>query len=197
MKTNPSFEFERMSLDDFEELLLEKPENEKWELIDGRVYRGMVGARWEHHVIVDNIGLAIGQHLRQTKRPCRVFRETFYLKKQSDDLAALPDIMIRCGARLPGVTSIDDPVILFEVVSPGSEAKDRMTKRLAYQKLPSLTQYVLVARDSLFVDVYRRTREGWRGDVPLERLDDVLTLPAIEFELTLAEIYRDVIVAPV
>jgi len=55
---------------------------------------------------------------------------------------------------------------------------------------------VLVARDHVFIDVYRRTSDGWRGDVALESLDGVLTMPAIEFEITLAEIYRDVISAP-
>ena len=35
--------YEYMSLDDFEELLLDKPADEKWELIGGRVIRGMVG----------------------------------------------------------------------------------------------------------------------------------------------------------
>jgi hypothetical protein len=36
---------ERISLDDFEELLLDRPEDEKWELIDGVLVKGMVGAR--------------------------------------------------------------------------------------------------------------------------------------------------------
>ncbi|MET3693284.1 hypothetical protein ABID43_002831 [Methylobacterium goesingense] len=34
-----------MALDDFEELLADKPRNERWELIGGRVVRMMVGAR--------------------------------------------------------------------------------------------------------------------------------------------------------
>jgi hypothetical protein len=40
-----------MSLDDFEELLPDKPADEKWGLIGGRVVRMMVGARWEHNRI--------------------------------------------------------------------------------------------------------------------------------------------------
>lgn len=41
----PSSQYEYMSLDDFEELLPDKPANEKWELMGGRVVRMMVGAR--------------------------------------------------------------------------------------------------------------------------------------------------------
>ncbi|GJD74710.1 hypothetical protein CFIICLFH_2945 [Methylobacterium goesingense] len=40
-----SHEFDWMALDDFEELLADKPRNERWELIGGRVVRMMVGAR--------------------------------------------------------------------------------------------------------------------------------------------------------
>jgi hypothetical protein len=36
---------EWMSLDDFEEMLADKPAHAKWESINGRVIRGMVGAR--------------------------------------------------------------------------------------------------------------------------------------------------------
>ena len=42
-----SSQYEYMSLDDFEERLADKPADEKWELIGGRVVRMMVGARWE------------------------------------------------------------------------------------------------------------------------------------------------------
>ncbi|MCP5015983.1 MAG: hypothetical protein GY938_12040 [Ketobacter sp.] len=56
---DPILQFEYMSLDDFEELLLDKPESEKWELIGGRIIRGMVGARWEHKQIILNLTLAI------------------------------------------------------------------------------------------------------------------------------------------
>jgi hypothetical protein len=53
---------DRMSLDDFEELSLNKPEDEKWELIDGVLVRGTVGARVEHHIIISNIDYALHDH---------------------------------------------------------------------------------------------------------------------------------------
>ena len=182
---------EWMALDDFEEMLPDKPEFEKWELINGRVIRGMVGARWEHHVIIDNLGLAIGLHLREKALPCRVYRESFYLKERKNDLAALPDIMVHCGKPKPGVTSFNDPVILIEVVSPGSEARDRLEKRVAYQQLESLQACVLVARDKPLVEVFERDGKGFLTKQPLTSLDAILQLPTIDFKMTLAEIYRD------
>lgn len=51
--------FEWMALDGFEERLADKPQNERWELIGGRVVRMMVGARWEHGRIVQNIATGL------------------------------------------------------------------------------------------------------------------------------------------
>ena len=48
-------QYDYMSLDDFEELLADKPRDEKWELIGGRVVRMMTGARWEHNYLIQNI----------------------------------------------------------------------------------------------------------------------------------------------
>ena len=50
-----SSQYEYMSLDDFEELLADKPADEKWELLGGRVVRMMVGARWEHNRIYRDV----------------------------------------------------------------------------------------------------------------------------------------------
>jgi Uma2 family endonuclease len=92
--------FEYLDIDDFEELLADKPENEKWELIGGRVVRLMVGARWEHHIIVRNIAYEMTSQLRRAGAPCDLFSETFWLKERFLDLAVFPDIMVRCGPPL-------------------------------------------------------------------------------------------------
>jgi Uma2 family endonuclease len=191
----PLTKSDRITLADFEEMLIDRPEHEKWELIDGTIYKSMVGAAWEHHVIIDNIGLAVSNHLRTKGMPCRVFRESFYLKKAFDELAALPDVMVRCGPLNPGQTSIEDPLILFEVVSKGSQSRDRLTKRVAYQRLPSLQHYILVERDSVMVDHYIRRDDGWHGEPPLTQPNAKLALKAIDFILLIADIYRDVISA--
>ncbi len=182
-----------MDLDDFEELMLDKPEDEKWELINGRLIRAMVGARWEHHFIIRNLDIAISNHLRARGNRCYTFRETFFLKERKDDLAALPDLMVRCGQLPPGASSINDPIVVIEVVSPGSEARDRLDKRIAYQALAALQTYVLIERDRPFIDVYERGSQGFAAAAPLQGAEDVLRLPVLQFEMSLADIYRDVL----
>jgi Uma2 family endonuclease len=139
------------------------------------------------------MGMAIGFHLRETSLPCRVYRETFFLKERKNDLAALPDLIVRRGKPAPGKTSFNDPLVLVEVVSPGSEARDKLEKRVAYQQLPTLQAYILVNRDQPFVEVFERAGTDFVAKAPLTALDAKLCLPAIEFEMPLAAIYRDVV----
>src|SRR5262245_5863057 len=113
--------FEYMDLDDFEKLLLDKPADEKWELINGRFVRGMVGARWEHHEIVQNVNFALRNHIRAKQLPCKTFTGTFWLKQRFLKRAVFPDIMVRCAPMERNAVSIDDPVILTEIVAPSSE----------------------------------------------------------------------------
>jgi len=54
---------------------------------------------------------------------------------------------------------------------------------------------VLVERDHLAVDVIDRVEGGFFERPRLGAIEETLRLPAIEFEITLAEIYRDVIAA--
>jgi Uma2 family endonuclease len=190
---NPAFKYERMSADDFEELILDMPADEKWELIGGGVIRGMVGARWEHHRLVQNISFALMQNFRAKHSNCRPYNETFWLKEKLLDLQVFPDVMVRCGPLEPNAVYLSDPVAIFEVLSPGSEARGRHEKWSLYQKLSSVRHYVLVARDKAHVEVFSRDGSEWSGFQVIEGLDAILKLPAIEFEVPLAEIYRDVL----
>jgi len=181
--------FEMMGFDDFEELLADKPRNERWELIGGRVVRMMVGARWEHGRIVQNIASHLHQGFRAKGSSCQTFAETFYMKSRPLDAALLPDVLVVCGGIEAGATSVDNPTVLIEVLSPGTEARDRLEKWRIYQQLPALQHYVLVARDRPHVEVYDRVDGAWSGFRVVEGMDATLELSAIQASLPLGEAY--------
>ncbi|WP_339162180.1 Uma2 family endonuclease [Methylobacterium bullatum] len=191
--SDTSQQFEMMALDDFEELLADKPRNERWELIGGRVVRMMVGARWEHGRIVQNIATGLENGFRARGSSCQTFTETFYMKSKPLDAAMLPDVLVVCGDLEPGTTSVDNPTILFEVLSPGTEARDRFEKWHVYQQLGSLQHYVLVARDRPHIEVFDRVDGVWSGLRVIEGLDANLDLAAIQAVLPLGDIYYRVI----
>lgn len=186
-------EYEYMSFDDFEEALADKPRHERWELIGGRVVRSMVGARWEHGRIVQNIAFGMESSFRTSGSTCQTFTETFFMKDRGLAAQLLPDVMVVCGDLEPGATSTNEPVVLFEVLSIGTEARDRFEEWSIYQQLASLRHYVLVARNRPHIEVYDRRDGEWLGFRVLDGLDAVLDLSAIDVSIPLGSVYRRVL----
>ena len=58
-----------------------------------------------------------------------------------------------------------EPVVVVEVLSPSSEARDRGEKFAAYKQLPSLREYVLVAQEERSVEIRRRGEHGWSSEM--------------------------------
>ncbi|MCC6899993.1 MAG: Uma2 family endonuclease [Polyangiaceae bacterium] len=94
------------------------------------------------------------------------------------DRGFLPDLTVVCGAPVeaegkPG--AVTNPAIVFEVLSPSTQAHDRTTKLDAYRRLESLEAYVIVHQEGVRAEVHRRTAEGtWTSE---DRTSGVLELP--------------------
>src|SRR5438477_4369318 len=109
---------EKMTFDEFEELELEAPAEERWELIGGYIFRMMTGGTAAHNEIVINLSSRLQTHFRERAMPCRVYSENVKLERRELDLSVFPDIVVRCGPRAAGLLAIDDPVVIIEVHSP-------------------------------------------------------------------------------
>ena len=183
-----------MSLEDFEELLADAPDDERWELISGRVVRMMVGARWEHNRIISNLAAGFDARFRSIGSPCRTLRETFRLKEAGSASSLLPDLLVFCQRPPPGATFLSDASIVVEVLSDGTKRRDREDKWAVYQTLPGLRYYVLVTRDRPHVETINRGENGeWSGHSIASGLGARLTLPAFGIDMPLSEIYADVL----
>ena len=103
-----------------------------------------------------------------------------------------PDVMILPKPVDPaGLLSRDttDALVLFEIMSPSTAARDLKWKRAAYASLPSLTHYVLIAQDA--VDIVIFARDTGFAERRESSLDAVLAFPDLGVSLPLSEIYRD------
>ena len=188
----PAHQAPLMSLEDFEELLADAPDDERWELISGRVVRMMVGARWEHNQIITNLNVALVNRFRAKGSPCRTLVESFRMQSEPAQSSLLPDLIVYYRRLSPGATAMSDPSVVFEVLSRGTQRRDREDKRAVYQTLPSLRHYVLVTRDRPHVEVIDREGAEWSGHRIADGLAATLTLPSLDVTLPLAEIYADV-----
>ena len=165
-----------------EYLAYERDQSVRHELVDGYLY-AMTGASDRHEEIALNLASALRVHLKNA--PCRVYKGDLKIRVADDFF--YPDVFVRCSDERGDPYFKTDPVLVAEVLSPGTQRYDRGDKRLAYLSLPSLREYVLIAQDRMQVDVLRVENPG--KPERLEKATDCIRLDSIEFSMTLGDLY--------
>lgn len=123
----------------------------------------MPGGSPRHSALASRIGAA----LENTPPPgCTAFQSDMRINVLATGRATYPDASMVCGsieldAANRSGTTITNPTLLVEVLSPSTEEVDRGSKWRDYQLIPSLQEYVLVGQDRR-VEVYRRLASGRR-----------------------------------
>ena len=159
----------------------------KHEFVNGEIL-AMAGGSPEHAALSMAIGGLLMAHLRG--RPCRAYSSDLRIRIRSAGVGTYADASVVCDPvdRDPdSPTHVTNPRVVVEVLSPSTEDYDRDEKRLYYQQLPSLEEYVLVAQDRRRVEVWRR-----EGDVFSRSVHEAgqrARLPSIDFDLDVDELY--------
>ena len=179
------------SLDDF--LAWEENQELRYELLPGGVITMMAGGTDDHHQITTNIIVALEPRVRD--RPCYVYGSVAKVLARHSNAVVYPDVVVRCGPRPGKSTVIEDPIVVFEVLSEGTARNDLTRKRQVYKGIPSVAAIVYVSQDEQRIDIVRRGVSGSFDDEVLEGPDAVLDLPELGAELSLAEIFRATAVA--
>jgi Uma2 family endonuclease len=109
---------------------------------------------------------------------CRAFSSDEQISIEQGARFVYADATVVCGAvkTEPGTPSVlANPRVIVEVLSPGTEKYDRGAKWEAYKRLPSLTDYLLVAQAPAHIEHARREADGsWSHQV--RRAGDTVTL---------------------
>ncbi|QBQ55052.1 Uma2 family endonuclease [Nitrosococcus wardiae] len=158
------------------------------EYIAGQLF-AMVGTSRAHNTIAGNFFALLHTHLRGS--PCQVFMADMKVRVDKAEAFYYPDIVVTCEPRDDKALFLNAPSLIVEVLSPATENIDRREKRIAYQYLESLKEYVLVAQDRPQVEVYRRSHTGvWEVDI--YESGETATLSSLNLELPLAVVYEGV-----
>jgi Uma2 family endonuclease len=178
-----------MTVEDFVAFADKRPDEEKWELIDGEPILNAWPSRL-HQQIVLNVATRLRIHALEQNAAWEVLPGLGV--RVSDVDLPVPDILIR-PRNPPGGDprsgECDDLIVAFEVLSPSTRGRDLRWKRTAYTRLPSLTHYVVIAQDAADVVVF--ARDSGFEEQRLRSLRDCVELPSLGVSLPLAEIYRD------
>ncbi len=178
-----------------EYLALERAAEYKSEYLDGAIF-AMSGTSMRHNAIAFNIARRLGNELEE--RPCQVYTSDVRVRVTASGLYTYPDVSVVCGPQEVADDQADtllNPALIFEVLSPSTEKYDRGEKFAHYWRLPSLTDYVLVAQDQLRVEHFQRQGNGWFVTA-FTALDEVMHLPTLDTDLPLAVVYKNVAFPP-
>ena len=177
-----------------EYLKLEQDAEIRHEYVAGQVY-AMAGASEAHNLIVGNIFALLRPHLRGSS--CRTFFSDMKvkIKTQQADVFYYPDLLVACDPNDNKKYFKTSPNLIVEVLSDSTQTTDRREKRVNYQTIDSLQEYVLVSQDEIKVEIYRRDKNN-NWTVETLNKDDDLQLNSVGLTLTMADIYEDVLNPP-
>ena len=181
-----------LGLDAF--LAWEERQPERFELVGG-VVRLMAGGTEGHDRIAGNVFAALRSRLRGS--PCSAHGPNLKVVSRAAGAVMYPDAFVRCGPRDDRRTSVDDPVVVVEVLSEGTLKHDLIRKRLAYEAMPGLRRIVYVSTDEARLDMRVRGDDGTWGDATAEGLESAAAMPEIGVGLPLTEVYEETELATV
>ena len=192
MVANPKdFPRHYYTLDEY--FALEKVEDGRYEYWDGDIV-SMAGGSLEHAVIGGNVFVSLTTQLKG--RNCRPFNAELAIKTPKALPYRYPDASVVCGEvqreKIEGIDVLLNPILVVEVLSPRTESRDRNEKRKAYQALPSMREYLLLAQDKPQAIHYVKKGDLWVRTAH-DGLATELVLESIACQLLLSDVYEGVI----
>lgn len=171
----------RMTVEQFIDWAMAQPRG-KFELYGGRVVQ-MSPERVEHIEVKGDVFVALRAAVREAHANCHVLTDGATLKID-DRTAYKPDALVYCGEKLPrGTIIVPEPVIVVEVTSPTSEARDAGAKLAGYFRLKSLVHYLIVDPDDRLVVHHLRGEDGVITTRVIENGEILLDPPGLRLPL--------------
>ncbi|MDX2212731.1 MAG: Uma2 family endonuclease [Oculatellaceae cyanobacterium bins.114] len=187
MVTSPQHPL-RMTVEEY--LEWESQQEVRHEYVNGEVF-AVMGGTIPHNDIALNLYTALRPKVRS--RRCRINVADVKVQVNPASPYYYPDVIISCNPQdLNARQVIQHPILIVEVLSPGTEAKDRGEKFTYYQTIPSLQEYVLIDSEKVAVECYRRG-EGRMWLYYPYSAGDVIALGSLEFECPIELLYEGVV----
>ncbi len=173
-----------------EYLAFEESATVRHEYVAGHVF-AMTGSTDAHNHVCGNIFASI--HARLKDGPCHVYSNDMKVRIAAANSFYYPDIMVSCESFQPKSVFKEQPVLVLEILSPSTKQIDLREKLVAYQKIDTLREYIIVHQDRQQIDVYRRTNSNkWQFEsLGREQTLQLHSLPGDVFSLTFDDIYGE------
>ncbi len=175
----------RMTADAFIAWALEQPKG-RYELFNGQVV-AMNPQRVAHIRTKVRVVRALQDALQG--RSCEALGDGMAV--QVDETTVYePDALVYCGERLdPDKAVFSDPIVVVEVLSPGTKTIDTTRKLEGYFKLPSVRHYLIVDPEARMVVHHARDEQGAIATSVIDSGE--LALTAVDATLPVASFFSD------
>ena len=177
-------EQERFSYQDYQTW----PEDERWEILDGKAYNMTPAPSFKHQRIVGNIYHILRNALRDNRCLPGIAPTDVVLSEYD---VVQPDVFVVCDPLKITEKNVQGaPDLIVEVISPTTARKDRWEKKDLYERFGVL-EYILVDAEGEYVERYLLEEFGRfdRGEV--FSAGEILLLRSIEqVEIPLLEVFE-------
>lgn len=168
---------------------LERTGDARYEYWDGDIIC-MSGGSEQHARISGNVYFTLRQQL--TGGQCETFTADLPIKTPQLPPYRYPDVSAACGKaefeKVEGIDALTNPTLIVEVLSPATERRDHHEKRMAYQAIPSLMEYLLIAQDAPHVTHLLRQGGTWTR-AEYDNLEATVELSSIGCMLAPRDVY--------
>lgn len=162
----------------------------KHEFVSGFVYM-MAGGKPRHNQISVNLLVAMSSALGNTN--CIVYNSDQRVRDQPGETYFYPACSVACGPKFDAKdpTSLINPVLVCEVLSPATEQYDLGDKADRYAQFEPLRAMLFVSSEEVRVELRERmgtTDSEWKTTV-ITNIDDAVSIAALGVTLPLEALY--------
>jgi Uma2 family endonuclease len=159
----------------------------RYERVDGRIV-AMAPERGAHLRVKGSVYLALVRAVSRAGLSCQALPDGATVETGDSDYQ--PDALVNCGEPMADdAVAAPNPVIVVEVLSPGTTATDTGAKLADYFRVPSVAHYLIVHPTRRSVTHHRRTGDGIEtrivvnGPIAMEPPGVVVTVEEIYGEM--------------
>jgi Uma2 family endonuclease len=160
------------------------------EYYNGKLFE-MPGETLIHNEICIRLLIALTSLLKG--KEWKIYIENVKVKIENEEIYLYPDIVVmdRNESAIEKMNEyvIHQPILLAEVLSNSTRKYDSTDKFILYQKISTLRYYLLVEPDKHVIIFYEKNDEGEWSAKTYTELTEVISLPQLQAELALAQIY--------
>jgi Uma2 family endonuclease len=176
----------KFSVEEFFALMESRPEEERWQLIDG-VAMMMPPPTLVHQRIAANLARALNDAFDTARLELFAFQEVGLIVPEAELFRPEADVAV-LDAMAEYESYASKFHLVAEILSDSNTDKDIAVKRQRYLQHPDNLYFVLMEQKRVWAEVLARAA-SWQPMV-LEGPDAVLEIPEWSFRVTLGDIYR-------